>query len=156
MTSYLTNGNNAVGVMLGNGMYNVQPTSRYTKFTGSFGPPKVIAQIELFYTNGATQVIPTDAQWQTTSGPITYSQVYGGEDYDARLVQAGWDRAGFNAAAWSAAVVTNGPGGALRGRISRGSAHRRHANPATDPDQCPFQLAASFMTSDKTRRSFRN
>ncbi len=115
LTASLTNGNNAVGVMLGNGMYNVQPTSRYTKFTGSYGPPKVIAQIELFYTNGTTQIIPSDAQWQTTSGPITYSQVYGGEDYDARLVQSGWDQAGFNAASWSAAVVTNGPGGTLRG-----------------------------------------
>ena len=105
LTASLTNGNNAVGVMLGNGMYNVQPTSRYTKFTGSFGPPKVIAQIELFYTNGATQIIPTDAQWQTTAGPITYSQVYGGEDFDARLVQAGWDQAGFNAATWSPAMM---------------------------------------------------
>ena len=116
LTSYLTNGDNAIGVMLGNGMYNVPPTSRYSKFTGTFGPPKVIAQIELSYTNGASQVIPTDAQWQTTSGPITYSQVYGGEDYDARLEQAGWNQAGFNAAAWSSAFVTNGPGGILRGQ----------------------------------------
>lgn len=116
LTAYLTNGNNAVGVMLGNGMYNVQPTSRYTKFTGSFGPPRVMAQIELFYTNGTSQVIPTDAQWQTTSGPITYSQVYGGEDYDARLLQAGWNQAGFNAAAWPPACITNGPGGNLRGQ----------------------------------------
>ena len=116
LTSYLANGTNAIGVMLGNGMYNVQPTSRYSKFTGSFGPPKVIAQIELFYTNGTSQIIPTDAQWQTTSGPITYSQVYGGEDYDARLVQAGWNQAGFNAVSWSPVVVTNGPGGILRGQ----------------------------------------
>ena len=36
----LTNGNNAVGVMLGNGMYNVPATANYTKFTGSFGPPR--------------------------------------------------------------------------------------------------------------------
>jgi hypothetical protein len=116
LTSYLTNGNNAVGVLLGNGMYNVQSTSRYTKFTGSFGPPKVIAQIYLFYTNGTSQIIPTDAQWQTASGPITYSHIYGGEDYDARLVQAGWDQAGFNASSWAAVTVTNGPGGSLRGQ----------------------------------------
>jgi hypothetical protein len=115
LTSYLTNGNNAVGVVLGNGMYNVQPTSRYTKFTGSFGPPKVIAQIYLFYTNGTSQVIPTDVQWLASPGPITYSHVYGGEDYDARLVQAGWDQAGFNASAWSTPLMTNGPGGILRG-----------------------------------------
>ncbi len=116
ITSYLTNGNNAIGVMLGNGMYNVQSTANYTKFTGSFGPPKVIAQIYLYYTNGTSQVIASDAQWLTTSGPITYSHVYGGESYDARLLTAGWNQAGFNAAGWSAAVVTNGPGGLLRGQ----------------------------------------
>ena len=116
LTSFLTNGNNAVGVMLGNGMYNVSSTANYTKFTGSFGPPKVIAQIYLFYTNGTSQVIATDGQWLTTPGPITYSHVYGGECYDARLLQAGWNQPGFNASGWSAAVITNGPGGILRGQ----------------------------------------
>jgi hypothetical protein len=116
LTSYLTNGNNAVGVMLGNGMYNVLATGNYTKFTGSFGPPKVIAQLYLYYTNGVSQVIASDGQWLTTPGPITYSHVYGGEDYDARLLPAGWNQAGFDASAWSAAAVTNGPGGILRGQ----------------------------------------
>ncbi|HZL79078.1 MAG TPA: family 78 glycoside hydrolase catalytic domain [Candidatus Limnocylindrales bacterium] len=116
LTSYLTNGNNTVGVMLGNGMYNVPASSRYTKFTGSFGPPKVIAQIYLYYTNGTSQVIASDAQWLTTSGPITFSSIYGGEDYDARLSPAGWNQSGFNSSAWSAAVVTNGAGGILRGQ----------------------------------------
>jgi len=116
LTSYLTNGNNAVGVVLGNGMYNVPATANYTKFTGSFGPPRMIAQIYLYYTNGTSQVIPTDTQWLTTSGPITYSHVYGGEAYDARLAPPGWDQAGFNASAWSVPVVTNGPGGSLRGQ----------------------------------------
>ena len=116
LTSSLTNGNNAVGVVLGNGMYNVPATVNYSKFTGSFGPPKLLAQIYLFYTNGTTQIIPTDAQWSTTSGPITYSQVYGGEAYDAQSVQTGWDQAGFNASSWTSAKVTNGPGGILRGQ----------------------------------------
>jgi hypothetical protein len=115
LTPYLTNGNNAVGVMLGNGMYNVLASSRYTKFTGSFGPPKVIAQIHLFYTNGTSQIIASDASWLTTPGPITFSSVYGGEDHDARLLPAGWNQAGFNASTWLPAVVTNGPGGTLRG-----------------------------------------
>jgi hypothetical protein len=116
VTSYLTNGNNAVGVMLGNGMYNVPATTNYTKFTGSFGPPMVIAQIYLYYTNGTSQVIPSDTQWRTTNGPITYSHVYGGEYYDARLLSSSWNRAGYNASGWAAAVITNGPGGILRGQ----------------------------------------
>ena len=116
LTSYLTNGNNAVGVVLGNGMYNVPATANYTKFTGSFGPPKMIAQLYLFYTNGTSQVIATDGQWLTTPGPITYSQVYGGEANDARLLPAGWNQSGFNDSNWSTSVVTNGPGGILRGQ----------------------------------------
>jgi len=116
LTSYLTNGNNSVGVMLGNGMYNVFATTNYSKFTGSFGPPTVIAQIYLYYTNGTSQVIPSDTNWLATYGPITYSHVYGGEYYDARLWPAGWNQAGFNASGWSHAIVTNGPGGTLRGQ----------------------------------------
>lgn len=116
ITSYLTNGNNAVGVMLGNGMYNVFATANYSKFTGSFGPPTLIAQIYLFYTNGASQVIASDTNWLVNTGPITYSHVYGGEAYDARLWPAGWDQAGFNTTGWSPAVATTGPGGTLRGQ----------------------------------------
>ena len=117
ITSYLTNGDNALGVMLGNGMYNVPATANYSKFTGSFGPPKVIAQIYLFYTNGTSQVISSDSQWLTTPGPITYSHVYGGEYYDARLLPSGWNQAGLtNTSGWSAASVTTGPGGVLRGQ----------------------------------------
>ena len=116
ITSCLTNGRNALGVMLGNGMYNIVPASpRYAKFTGSFGPPKLIAQLHLFYANGTSQVIATDGQWLTTPGPITFSSVYGGEDYDARRLPAGWNEAGFNASAWSPPVLTHGPGGILRG-----------------------------------------
>jgi hypothetical protein len=116
LTASLTNGENAVGIMLGNGMYNVTGTTNYTKFTGSFGPPKVIAEILLYYTNGTIVTIPSDSQWSATFGPITYSHVYGGEYYDARLLPTGWNQAGFDASAWSPAVVTNGPGGTLRGQ----------------------------------------
>lgn len=115
LTSYLASGTNALGVMLGNGMYNVQPSARYAKFTGSFGPPRLLAQVQLFYTNGTRQVIPTDAQWLVTQGPITFSSVYGGEDYDARLEPAGWNQPGFDSSTWQAPILTNGPGGALRG-----------------------------------------
>ncbi|HWY30238.1 MAG TPA: family 78 glycoside hydrolase catalytic domain, partial [Candidatus Acidoferrum sp.] len=115
ITSCLTNGLNALGVMLGNGMYNVPVSARFAKFTGSFGVPKLIAQLHLFYADGTDTVIATDPQWRTTPGPITFSSVYGGEDYDAQLEPAGWNRPGFNAAAWSPATVTNSPGGTLRG-----------------------------------------
>ena len=104
---------NAMGVILGNGMYNVPATSRYTKFVGSMGPRSFIAQVSVTYNDGSTLVVAaTNAStWRTSSTPpIIYSHTYGGEDFDARLVEAGWDTPDFNDANWTSAVNWKGPG----------------------------------------------
>ncbi len=115
LTPALQQGANAVGLLLGNGMYNVTG-GRYKKFKGSFGPLKAIGQIRLEYADGTTEIVGTDEQWRVHSGPITFSCVYGGEDYDARLEPAGWNKPGFDAAGWAAAAVVAGPGGKLKGQ----------------------------------------
>ncbi len=61
------------------------------------------------------ETIVTDERWQKHAGAITFSCVYGGEDFDARLAQRGWDTAGFDAGKWITANVVNVPGGELRG-----------------------------------------
>jgi hypothetical protein len=114
VTPLLRAGHNALGLLLGNGMYNVRG-GRYTKFIGSFGPLKSIAQLRLEYADGSIDVLGTDGKWRVHPGPITFSCVYGGEDYDARLEPRGWDQPGFGDAAWEEALVVNGPGGKLRG-----------------------------------------
>ncbi len=112
VTKELRSGENVIGVMLGNGMYNV-PGGRYVKFTGTFGPPKLICQLHVTLADGSTQVIVSDAAWRCSGGPITFSCIYGGEDYDARRELAGWDAPGFDDAKWQAAVECQGPGGQL-------------------------------------------
>ncbi len=112
VTKQLFPGDNVIGVMLGNGMYNV-PGGRYVKFTGSFGPPKLICQLHVTLADGSMQVITSDAQWKCAGGPITFSCIYGGEDYDARREQAGWDTPGFDDAKWQTAIECQGPGGQL-------------------------------------------
>jgi hypothetical protein len=125
VTSCLRPGANAVGLFLGNAMYNVPRTpGRYTKFSGSFRPQKAIAQIRLEYQDGTSELVATDDQWSVGSGPVTFTSPYGGEDYDARLNLAGWDQPGFDAADWPRASVTEGPGGALKG-ISCAAPHMR-------------------------------
>lgn len=116
VTDRLLPGENVFGVMLGNGMYNVEG-GRYVKFTGSFGPPKLIARIRLEYEDGTVEHIGTDETWQTAEGPITFSCIFGGEDFDARLVQPGWNASGFDAAAWRGATVADGPGGRLVAQV---------------------------------------
>ncbi len=114
VTALLHKGDNAVGLLLGNGMYNVKG-GRFAKFRGSFGPLKAICQIRLEYSDDSVETIATDDQWRAASGPITFCCVYGGEDYDARLEPKGWTRPGFDDSRWEKARVLEGPGGRLRG-----------------------------------------
>lgn len=117
ITGHLSAGRNCIGLILSNGMYNIQPDyERYVKFLNSFGPLKAIVQVRLEYADGTVDFVGTDAKWQVSPGPVTYSNFFGGEDYDARRVQAGWDRAGFHSGqTWQRALETEGPGGKLRG-----------------------------------------
>jgi len=115
ITAQLKPGANTLGLELGNGMYNVIGGGRFTKFKGSFGPQKVIAQIRLEYADGTTQFIGSDEHWRVAPGPITFSSIYGGEDCDARLVRPHWNRPGYDDSAWAHALALPGPGGELRG-----------------------------------------
>ena len=119
VTALLRAGQNAMGVMLGNGMYRVLKTpDRYTKFVGSFGQLKCTVQLHVEFTDGSAAEILSDGSWKTAPGPITFSSTYGGEDFDARLEPRGWDGAGFDDSAWRAVSVVDGPGGALTPEIA--------------------------------------
>ena len=107
VTKQLSKGSNTLGVMLGNGFYYI-PRERYRKITGAFGYPKMICRLVLQYTDGSTENIISNDQWKTSAGPITYSSIYGGEDYNANLEQKGWDTPAFNAIGWKKAIITTG------------------------------------------------
>jgi hypothetical protein len=114
VTRLIRKGENALGVMLGNGMYRVLKThDRYTKFVGSYGLPKCIVQLHIEFAGGESIEIRSDGTWKTFPGPITFSSTYGGEDFDARREAKGWDRPGFDDSTWLAATVVDGRGGVL-------------------------------------------
>ena len=98
---FLRPGANAVGVLLGNGMYNVAG-GRYVKFTASFGRPKFILHLRIEYDDGTTQTIVSDESWKVAPSPTRFSCIYGGEDYDARDEQPGWNEPGFAGTGWEA------------------------------------------------------
>ncbi len=116
LTTLLQPGANAAGLTLAGGMYQVpQVGGRYTKFSSAFRPLVALVSLKLEYTDGSVETLATDDQWRVAAGPTTFAHIFGGEDFDARRVQRGWDSAGFDASGWRAAVVTAGPAGALRG-----------------------------------------
>jgi hypothetical protein len=110
VTNNLKNGKNAIGVMLGNGFYYVSPVpGRYRKLKSAFGYPKMIGRLLIEYSDGSMENIVSDQSWKTSQGPITFSSIYGGEDYDATLEQANWDQPNFNDASWKQPIIVDGP-----------------------------------------------
>ncbi|MDP4271648.1 MAG: family 78 glycoside hydrolase catalytic domain, partial [Bacteroidota bacterium] len=113
----LTQGENIIGVMLGNGMYNVTG-DRYRKFWVSFGTPKLYFIMRLKYDDGTTEQIVSDKSWKYALSPVTFNCIFGGEDYDANLEQPGWDKAGFDDSAWMKVVHVENPKGELAPQLT--------------------------------------
>ncbi|MHB1035470.1 MAG: alpha-L-rhamnosidase-related protein [Pirellulales bacterium] len=118
ITPLVQPGANCVGVMLGNSFWNNPnpPAGRYNKD----GPQRrasepflLCAEIVLADSNGTTQHIATDATWRTAAGPIVFSHIFAGEDFDARRRQPGWDRPGCDDRAWQPARVAAAPAASL-------------------------------------------
>ena len=113
----LQNGENVIGVLLGNGMYNTL-AERYSKFYVSFGPPTLFFKMKVIYKDGSEDIIKSDASWKYSKSPITYNSIFGGEDYNANLEQKGWNAKGFNDVNWKKVVVQEAPKGVLRPQIT--------------------------------------
>lgn len=113
VTGMLTEGHNAISVMLGNGFFNVQRGNRYSKLMTSFGAPQMTMRLTISYSDGTSQTIESDGSWKYALSPVTFNSIYGGESFDARLIQKGYDSPHFDDSAWANAVVVEGAGGKL-------------------------------------------
>ena len=113
VTENLKSGSNAIAAIVGNGFYNIN-RERYRKLVIAYGAPKMILKLEVQYNDGSKSEIVSDGTWKTTPSPITFSSIYGGEDYDARLEQKGWNMPGFRDESWKNVVIVKEPAGILR------------------------------------------
>lgn len=113
ITEDLKPGNNCMGVITGNGFYNIN-RERYRKLVIAYGAPKMILKMILRYEDGSTKTITSDETWKTSESPLIFSSIYGGEDYDARLEQPGWADPGFDDSGWKYALHVKRPEGTLR------------------------------------------
>ena len=106
ITKLIKNGNNAIGVIVGNGFYNIN-SERYRKLEVAYGYPKLIFNIIIKYTDGSIKNIVSDNNCKVTPSPITFSSIYGGEDYDATMEQMGWNTTEFDDSKWNMPVIIN-------------------------------------------------
>ncbi len=113
VTENLRRGSNTIGTIVGNGFYNIN-RERYRKLVIAYGAPKMILKLEVRFSDGSEEIIISDENWKTSSSPVTFTSIYGGEDYDAGLEQDGWDKPGFDDAHWKPALLVKEPIGILK------------------------------------------
>lgn len=101
VTAQLKAGKNAVGVLLGNGWYNMQSLAVWNFDTAPWrARPTFCMDLRITYEDGSTSVVKTDGDWKTSAGPVVFNSIYTAEHYDARLEQPGWNTANFDDQKW--------------------------------------------------------
>jgi alpha-L-rhamnosidase len=121
VTDLLKKGTNAAGAMLGNGAWNFRKTEGRWSWGGggaSFGNPALYMQLMIDYADGSREVVVSDETWKTADGPVTFNNLYGGEDYDARKEIPDWATADFDDAGWQPVIVANHVGGNLKSQLT--------------------------------------
>jgi alpha-L-rhamnosidase len=119
ITNFITDGKNCLGVILGNGWYNVQ-----TKAVWYFDKApwrkssRLLINVRLEYADGSVEFVSTDENWKYSDGPIRFNSVYAGEKYDARLENNNWCSAGLDDSKWNNVIKTSSPGGILSAQES--------------------------------------
>ncbi|KAF1299332.1 alfa-L-rhamnosidase [Enterococcus sp. JM4C] len=86
----LEEGNHTLTVSTGDGWYK-SPYGFDGGKANIYGDQHmIIGELYLNYADGSQEIIKTDASWQTTSGQITHSGIYYGEDIDATIEITDW------------------------------------------------------------------
>lgn len=121
---YLQVGQNVLAVTLGNSFWRVDApndSGRFAKTDAmpdfSSGQPHLLWLDATITTPTSKLRIVSDESWTWADSPLTFSHIYAGEDYDARLAQPGWDSPNFvspAASTWSPVAVVDAPAAELR------------------------------------------
>ncbi|MCX2478209.1 family 78 glycoside hydrolase catalytic domain [Pedobacter sp. MC2016-15] len=110
VTANLQQGENAIGVLLGNGWYNHQALAVWNFDRAPWRQrPAFCMDLRITYTDGTTEVIATGNDWKTKTGPITSNNIYTGEHYDSRLEIPGWNKPGFDDQKWDGISLRSAP-----------------------------------------------
>ncbi len=112
LTDLLTEGKNAIGIMLGNGILNGLSGAIWNLDTARFrSAPKVALALELTDENGNITLITADESFKTHPSPIVFDDLRCGEFYDARLEIPGWSLPEFDDSNWDHAIPAQTPYG---------------------------------------------
>ncbi len=103
VTGLLENGENVVGVMLGDGWFSQDDAWGGANF--SYGEPMLRLQLIISYKDGTQMIVGSDEKWEWTEGPVRKSNIYLGETYDANYEIEGWNKVEYSSEGWQKALV---------------------------------------------------
>ncbi|WP_242695959.1 alpha-L-rhamnosidase [Desertivirga brevis] len=110
VTSLIKAGQNAIGVLLGNGWYNHQSTAVWFFDQAPWrARPKFCMDLRITYEDGSVETITSDNSWKTSFGPLVFNSIYTAEHYDARLDNQGWNTPSFDDSKWKNVIYTSAP-----------------------------------------------
>ncbi len=96
VTDLIRQGENVLGAHLGAGWYKGMIGFVLERCTWG-SRTALLAQLTLRYQDSTEETLVTDESWLGCASPVTFSEIYDGERYDARLEQNGWNAPGFMA-----------------------------------------------------------
>ncbi|MCC6676633.1 MAG: family 78 glycoside hydrolase catalytic domain [Phycisphaerales bacterium] len=118
LAPHLRAGENVLAVSLGDSFWRVGPANDEQRFTKtdampdfSAGRPYLLWAEARVVTPAGELVLVSDDGWKWTDGPVMFSNIYAGEDFDARRVPTGWDAPLFDDSKWARAEVVAAPPG---------------------------------------------
>ena len=101
VTAQLRKGDNALGVVLGNGWYNHQSIGVWDFERAPWrNRPAFCLDLRIVYEDGSVETIGTDYSWRSGRGEIVQNNIYTGEHRDFTQSQQGWDLPGFDDRRW--------------------------------------------------------
>jgi len=115
VTTALKKGDNSVGVILGNGFYNLPAKDLFVMENAPWKtPPKLLTNIVIEYKSGEKQVVMSDETWKWSTGEIVYNCIRGGETIDHTQRQKDWNLASFDDSGWFGVTAVPAPVGKLK------------------------------------------
>ena len=138
VTSHLQAGENTLGVLLGNGWYNMDSRAVWGFNKAPWKDrPTCLLQLEIEYEDGSVEKVVSDESWKAAPSPTVYNDIRQGEKYDATLEIPGWNRPSFEDASWSPVRVKNGPLGQLKAQMIPANKVMREITPVSVKSPAP-------------------
>ncbi len=106
VSDLLNQGVNVIGAWMGEGMGAFTETgegrfSNVNMDVSAFSRPKLLLEMRINYDDGTHDLVSSDGSWRWDESAITFNNFFGGEDYDARLEQVGWNSPSFDDGHWN-------------------------------------------------------